>query len=565
MSIRCYKCKAQLPDEAKFCNKCGASLVPVEKFYCPNCKSEIKNKDAKFCMKCGMAFEGDIKPETVMVDSAPYVCGQCGNVLDDKNAKFCSKCGNKFEENNKPLRAGNEENYYRACTYCGKTYEFDPFENSPKICRECGHQLDMVLRMSPELTEEEEKAVDERKEKERQQKIEEQRKAIEEQKKRQLEEKEELKRKADEAIRIKEKRRKILKTIGKIAGVIIGITAVILIVWHCFNGSNIEKAEAALAAGDYNSAVKYYSYVMPLSPVRKECDEKAEKIAEAGEIYETALEKYNSYSYVDAATQAKKAMDICPELKLSEELYGKAINGLDTYLKKQYDAGEYGNVYKTITELDENYVTENMKTILNSLNTMITNYVSTGRQQFNEFKMDEALKSANAALAIAPDNEYAQSVKSDVLDYKEYKGDIEKSVAAYNRGDYNEAKYYYYNIKNTTPGYKVKGEYETYIAKLNTDLEYVDNPVRVSGKSSNAWYTDFHLNDRAELSFTLTNRISRPVEVRVELKYNNDTEYRTYTLSGYESRSISETMYDIYVYRNQRYTYNVTIDDFEIE
>ena len=51
----------------------------------------------------------------------------------------------------------------------------------------------------------------------------------------------------------------------------------------------------------------------------------------------------------------------------------------------------------------------------------------------------------------------------------------------------------------------------------------------------------------------------------MELKYNNDTEYRTYTLSGYESRSISETMYDIYVYRNQRYTYNVTIDDFEIE
>ena len=57
---KCIKCGAELPDEAKFCGKCGAKQEPQKtmgKIFCMNCGAECAPGQA-FCFECGTEVPG---------------------------------------------------------------------------------------------------------------------------------------------------------------------------------------------------------------------------------------------------------------------------------------------------------------------------------------------------------------------------------------------------------------------------------------------------------------------------------------------------------------------------
>ena len=78
--IKCPKCGADLPENAKFCLNCG-ERIPVEAgmVICPNCGKSVPK--AKFCPECGHKFGNS--------------CPNCGASLAD-GAKFCMECGTKL-------------------------------------------------------------------------------------------------------------------------------------------------------------------------------------------------------------------------------------------------------------------------------------------------------------------------------------------------------------------------------------------------------------------------------------------------------------------------------------
>lgn len=86
MSKKCSSCGAELPDNAKFCDKCGATVqeTPNQKIYCPNCGFENES-GVKFCVKCGTptASEGvnqhamSYAPEAKKKRRWPWIVGIC--------------------------------------------------------------------------------------------------------------------------------------------------------------------------------------------------------------------------------------------------------------------------------------------------------------------------------------------------------------------------------------------------------------------------------------------------------------------------------------------------------
>jgi ribosomal protein L40E len=49
-TVRCHKCNALLPAEAKFCSQCGQAVGKTRP--CPQCH-ELNDPDARFCDNCG--------------------------------------------------------------------------------------------------------------------------------------------------------------------------------------------------------------------------------------------------------------------------------------------------------------------------------------------------------------------------------------------------------------------------------------------------------------------------------------------------------------------------------
>ena len=81
LEIKCIKCGAVIPANAKFCFECGEKTSPpvVEnEMICPKCGAEITK--GKFCLECG----------------ASLIC-QCTNCKAElpQGAKFCFECGTK--------------------------------------------------------------------------------------------------------------------------------------------------------------------------------------------------------------------------------------------------------------------------------------------------------------------------------------------------------------------------------------------------------------------------------------------------------------------------------------
>ena len=76
--IKCAKCGASLPNNAKFCFECGEKIVDTNAVVCPKCgKMVVKGK---FCPECGHKFAS--------------ICPKCGT--DTKGGKFCLECGEKL-------------------------------------------------------------------------------------------------------------------------------------------------------------------------------------------------------------------------------------------------------------------------------------------------------------------------------------------------------------------------------------------------------------------------------------------------------------------------------------
>lgn len=75
----CPACHTPLPEGAKFCFNCGASIDSGR--VCPVCGNKLM-PGAKFCMNCGAKLE--------------KVCPQCGKPVQE-GTKFCMNCGFKLE------------------------------------------------------------------------------------------------------------------------------------------------------------------------------------------------------------------------------------------------------------------------------------------------------------------------------------------------------------------------------------------------------------------------------------------------------------------------------------
>lgn len=77
MSKRCLNCGSELPDHAKFCNKCGTP-APEQKseLFCSKCGTKLE-AGTKFCSRCGAPIEGT--SDTGSAGTGAYTQYQTGN------------------------------------------------------------------------------------------------------------------------------------------------------------------------------------------------------------------------------------------------------------------------------------------------------------------------------------------------------------------------------------------------------------------------------------------------------------------------------------------------------
>lgn len=80
-TVKCAKCGAALPPNAKFCLECGEKIVSLaeNEMICPACGA--KTPKGKFCMECGASLVNK--------------CPNCGAEIP-AGAKFCLECGTKI-------------------------------------------------------------------------------------------------------------------------------------------------------------------------------------------------------------------------------------------------------------------------------------------------------------------------------------------------------------------------------------------------------------------------------------------------------------------------------------
>lgn len=92
--MTCLCCKAELPENAKFCPQCGNPVT--NKTVQPNgSESTSAGHPAAYCKNCGMPLTPNITvcPKcNFSVGSGTNYCQNCGNPVDPQ-ARICVKCG----------------------------------------------------------------------------------------------------------------------------------------------------------------------------------------------------------------------------------------------------------------------------------------------------------------------------------------------------------------------------------------------------------------------------------------------------------------------------------------
>jgi predicted amidophosphoribosyltransferase len=102
--MRCSSCGHENPTEARFCEGCGAGLVPAKR-RCTSCGT-VNSQDARFCIGCGATLPVVAAPSPLRAASprpmAPaatqisprggLVCSACGSP-NWPGARFCGVCG----------------------------------------------------------------------------------------------------------------------------------------------------------------------------------------------------------------------------------------------------------------------------------------------------------------------------------------------------------------------------------------------------------------------------------------------------------------------------------------
>lgn len=82
-TIKCFRCGAELPPNAKFCLSCGEKVIKyahADTVICPSCGKTVPK--GKFCLECGGMLENK--------------CPKCGAKLPS-GSKFCLECGTKID------------------------------------------------------------------------------------------------------------------------------------------------------------------------------------------------------------------------------------------------------------------------------------------------------------------------------------------------------------------------------------------------------------------------------------------------------------------------------------
>ncbi|WP_282924050.1 zinc ribbon domain-containing protein [Mediterraneibacter massiliensis] len=105
--------------------------------FCPNCNAEIP-EDSKFCNVCGAKIElPEQTAETPEQAPSGRVCSSCGALLEEGQV-FCVNCGAKVEEEAMP--AAEEEAQAEVYTEA-QPYEQAQEEVQKSVCPNCGKEL----------------------------------------------------------------------------------------------------------------------------------------------------------------------------------------------------------------------------------------------------------------------------------------------------------------------------------------------------------------------------------------------------------------------------------------
>jgi len=105
--VFCYKCGAELPEDAYFCSKCGVRTrkgveagVSISWAEARDEFSKIGKEIEKTLAKAGKeiekAFQTTRESIRESMAEATVVCSHCGE-KNQSEAKFCCKCGKKLE------------------------------------------------------------------------------------------------------------------------------------------------------------------------------------------------------------------------------------------------------------------------------------------------------------------------------------------------------------------------------------------------------------------------------------------------------------------------------------
>ena len=359
------------------------------------------------------------------------------------------------------------------------------------------------------------------------------------------------------------KRKPLKETIVFLGGLIAGLSMLIVIVmmiWSSNDKGNLAAAKVAFAEGNYNSAIEYYSKLMPLNEERSN----AKLIKSAATSYEQAVNSNELYKYIDALEHCTNALEAYPEFNLASNLLDEVKVSLGRYFKKMYDKRDYKAAYVAINQLDKEYHNEQTSAIIASINEMLEANVDAGEAALERYQLVQAVNYANMTLDIEPNHEEANKLLEDVEIYKQYRKNIEKATDYYDNNDIKAAYNEYSKIESNKYGSKTKAEFQEIVDKIENDYQHMEKPIIIDNKNALGYYSEFHNEDSVEFEFTLNNNLYKPVKVKVEFTYNKDIEYLVYNLKGKEVLNVKTTIDNLFV-NSLENMYSINVDEFVIE